>query len=64
MKSRFFFDTVNPKPPPPPGWGLFISSPFEGEGCNRDGRLNIFTLETTMISLLHKELEYKLEKLK
>ena len=47
----------------PPG-GLFISSPFEGEGLNRDGRLNIFNLGTTMVSGLHKELEYKVEKLK
>ena len=41
--------------------GLFISSPFEGE-LNRDGGL--FNLETTMVSVLHKELEYKVEKLK
>ena len=47
----------------PPG-GLFISSPFKGEGLNRDGRLNIFNLGTTMVSDLHKELEYKVEKLK
>jgi len=61
------FHTVNPLTaplPPQPGRGLYISSPFEGEGCNRDGGLNIFTLETTMVSLLHKELEYKVEKLK
>ena len=44
--------------------GLIISSSFEGEGLNRDGGLNIFNLETTMVSLLHKELEYKVEKLK
>ena len=48
----------------PPRGGLFISSPFEGEGLNGDGGLNIFNLETTMVSLLHKELEYKVEKLK
>ena len=49
--------------PPPPGGGLFISKPFEGEELNRDGALNIFNLETTMVSVLHKELEYKVEKL-
>ena len=41
-----------------------ISSSFEGEGLNRDGGLNMFNLETKMVSLLHKELEYKVEKLK
>ena len=45
------------------GRGLFFSSPFEEEGLNRDGGLNIFQ-ETTMVSFLHKELEYKVEKLK
>ena len=39
-----------------PHGGLFISSPFEGGG--------LFTLEKTMASVLHKELEYKVEKLK
>ena len=59
-----FFHTVNPLlSPPPPGGGLFISKPFEGEELNRDGALNIFNLETTMVSVLHKELEYKVEKL-
>ena len=57
-----FFQTVNPLLSPP--GGLFISSSFEGEGLNRDGGLNMFNLETKMVSLLHKELEYKVEKLK
>ena len=64
--NEVFFHTVNPllsPPPPPPGGGLFISKPFEGEELNRDGALNIFNLETTMLSVLHKELEYKVEKL-
>ena len=47
--------------------GLFISSPFEG-GVYRDGSLfergGLFNLEQTMVSVLHKELEYKVEKLK
>ena len=60
-----FFHTENPllSPPPGEGGGLFISKPFEGEELNRDGALNIFNLETTMVSVLHKELEYKVEKL-
>ena len=41
-----------------PHGGLFISSPFEGGGGG------LFTLEKTMASVLHKELEYKVEKLK
>ena len=51
--------------------GLFISSPFEGEGggVNREGGLferggGLFNLETTMVSVLYKELENKVEKLK
>ena len=47
------------KPPPPPSreGGIFISSPFEGGG-------DLFNLETTMVSVLHKGLEYIVEKLK
>ena len=56
------FHTVNPLLSPT--WGLFISNPFEGEGLNRGGGLNIFNLEITMVSVFHKELEYKVEKLK
>ena len=58
----FFFHTVNPLLSSP--GGLIISSSFEGEGLNRDGGLNMLNLETKMVSLLHKELEYKVEKLK
>ena len=63
---EFFFHTVIHLLSPPSGGGggaYFFSSPFEGEGLNRDGGLNIFK-ETTMVSFLHKELEYKVEKLK
>ena len=42
----------------PPG-GLFISSPFEGWGGG-----GLFNFELTRVSVLHKELEYKVEKLK
>ena len=39
-----------------------------GWGLNRDGglfeRRNLFNLETTMVSVRHKELECKVEKLK
>ena len=62
---EFFFSYRNSliTPPREGGRGLFFSSPFEEEGLNRDGGLNIFQ-ETTMVSFLHKELEYKVEKLK
>ena len=53
-----FFHTVNPLLSPT--GGPFIS----GGRLNRDGGLNIFNLETTMVSVLHKELEYKVKKLK
>ena len=46
----------------PPG-GLFISSPFQGGGgLIWEGGL--FNLKTTMVSVLRKELEYKVVKLK
>ena len=38
---------------------MFISKPFE-KGLNRDRGL--FNLEKTMVSVLHKELEYKVGK--
>ena len=54
--------------------GLFISSPFEagggggGGGLNRYGGLisegGLFNLDTTMVSVFHKKLEYKVDKLK
>ena len=40
---------------------LFISSPFEGEGGLIERR-GLFNLQTTMVLVLHKELEYKVEK--
>ena len=47
--------------------GLFISSPFERR-LDRDGGLiergGLFNSKTTMVSVLHKELECKVEKLK
>ena len=50
-----------------PSGGLFISSPFEGGLIDTRGlfeRGGLFHLETTVVSLLHKVLEYKVEKLK
>ena len=44
-----------------PDGGAYL---FRGGRLNRDGGLNIFNLETTMVSVLHKELEYKVKKLK
>ena len=40
---------------------LFISSPSEGCFIDTGG---LFNLEKTMVSVLHKELEYKAETLK
>lgn len=51
--------------------GLFISNLFEGGLIEtgglfgrRGGRGGLFTLEKTMVSVVHKELEHKAEKLK
>ena len=54
------FITINPLLSPL--GDLFISSPVEGGGglIEMGG---IFNLETMMVSVLHKELEYKVEKL-
>ena len=64
--------TVNPLLSCPLPGGLFICSLFEG-ALNRDGGLFFggaggggglfFNLGTTMVSVLHKELAYKVEKL-
>ena len=58
-----YWDTVNPllspPPPPPPPRGLFILSPFEVGGGDLIETGGLFNLETTMVSVLHKELEYK-----
>ena len=42
--------------------GLFISSPFEGELIWEVGG-GLFHLETTTVSVLHKQVQYKVEKL-
>ena len=60
------FITINPLLSPL--GDLFISSPVGGGELNRDGGFilrggGIFNLETMMVSVLHKELEYKVEKL-
>ena len=53
-------DTINLQLSPPAG--LFILSLFEAGGLfEREG---LFNLEMTMVSVLHKELTYKVEKLK
>ena len=66
LKWRLLLTSVNPlfrsiKPPPE---GLFISSPFEEVGDLIETGGLIFNLEKTMVSVLHKELEYKVQKLK
>ena len=56
---RGFFSNRKSSIKPPPGGLIYFKLIWvEGEG------LNIFDFETTMVSLLQKELEYKVEKLK
>ena len=56
--------------PPPPGGGLISFKPIwlKGEGglIETGGYLwgRVFNCETTMVSVLQEELEYKVEKLK
>ena len=58
--NRFFFITVNPLISPPwMGVGDYL---FQTHLRGRGGGL--FNLEKTMVSVLHKELQYKVEKLK
>ena len=59
MTHLRFWSTVNPLLSPPAG-GLFIQAHLSG-GLIETGAL--FNLETTMVSVLHEELEYKVEKL-
>ena len=63
-------DTCTVNPLLIPLGGLFISNLFE-EGLIETGGLfgrrrggGLFTLEKTMVSVVHKELEHKAEKLK
>ena len=44
--------------------GLFISSPFEAGGGGAYLRGGVINFETTMVSVLLEELEYKVEKRK
>ena len=60
--------TVNPLSSPPGGGGLIYFKPICG-GLNRDEGLfekegALINLEKMTVSVLHKELEYKVEKLK
>ena len=61
-----FFDyhkcSINLPPSPPPCGRLFILTPVEGGGLIETAGL--VYLKKAMVSLLHKELEYKLENLK
>ena len=56
--------TVNPvfKPPPPWGGAHLFQAHIRGGGLYRDRGL--FNLELMMVPVVHKELEYKVDKLK
>ena len=66
--GTFFFQNYRKSSIKPPGTYLFEAHlrrgliETGGEAYLRGGRL--CNLETTMVSVLHKELEYKVEKLK
>ena len=50
------------KTPPPPGGAYLFRAHLTGGSLIETGSL--FNLETTMLSVLHAELQYKVEKLK
>ena len=56
--------TVNPlfKPPPGGGGAYLFQAHIRGGGLYRDRGL--FNLELMMVPVVHKELEYKVDKLK
>ena len=56
--------TVSPLLSSQGGGGLFISSLLRGGGLIEMGGGHIFNLEKRMVSVVHKNLEYKVEKLK
>ena len=65
-KMKHNLHTINPLLSLPPGTYLFQ---IHFRVVNRDGRGGyliggLFNLENTMLSVLHKDLEYKMEKLK
>ena len=47
-----------------PPWGLLYFKPIWGGGGGLIETGGLFNLETTTVSVLHKELGYKVEKLK
>ena len=61
-----FFGTYRKSSIKPSGGAYLFQAHFRG--LNRDGGLiwegGLFNLEKTMVSVLHKELEYKVEELK
>ena len=62
LKSSVAVFTVNPplRPPPPPHWEAYLFHAHLRAG----GGGGLFNLEKMMVSVLHKELEYKVENLK
>ena len=55
----YTINQAHPPPPPPPA--LFISNTFEGGLLERE---DLFNLAKTMVSVIHKKLGCKVEKLK
>ena len=56
---------IKPPPPPPRVESLIYFKPFEGVGGGLKETGGFFNyLETPMVSVLHKELEYNVEKLR
>ena len=47
-----------------PSGGIFTSNQFDGGGGYLRGGGGLINLEKTMVSATHKELEYKVERLK
>ena len=71
LRSLFTVNPIlSPPPPPPPGGGAYLFQAYlrrwgGGAYLRRWAYLRgVINLETTIVSVLHKELKYKVEKLK
>ena len=59
LSGNYFKSSINP--PPPPGGAYLFQAHSKGRGWGLIETGGLFNLETAIISVLHKELEYKVQ---